>query len=453
MTPALTVRPLWQRFLVFLLPLMLANILQSLSGTINNIYVGQLIGVEGLAAVSVFFPITIFLISFVIGISAGATVLIGQAWGAGNIDRVKEVVGTTLTMAFLGGLVVAVIGIFFTPAVIRLLGAPDNILDSAVQYGRIMLIGMPALFVFVISTSVLRGVGDTVTPLIALLLSIAVGLVVTPALIQGWLGLPALGVRAAAVATIAGFLCVLVFLFIYMRARRHPLAPDAVLLRNLRIKLPILLLVMRIGIPSAVQTVVTSVAAIVIVGLVNRFGSDATAAYGAVNQVLNYVQFPAMSIAIAASIFSAQAIGAGQAHLLGAITRTALISNLVLTGSLAALAYAFSRHVIELFITDPQVVDLAQRLLHIVLWSVVLFGASATLAGVMRASGTVLVPMLFAMISIVLIELPVAILLSRTSLGLEGIWWGYVAAFLSVLLMNAVYYQRIWKKKSISALI
>src|SRR5690606_41963109 len=111
MTPA--ARPLWQRFLIFLLPLMLANILQSMSGTINNIYVGQLLGVESLAAVSLFFPIMFFLIAFVIGISAGATVLIGQAWGAGEIDRVKEVIGTTLTTTFLAGIIVACLGTIF----------------------------------------------------------------------------------------------------------------------------------------------------------------------------------------------------------------------------------------------------------------------------------------------------------------------------------------------------
>src|SRR5690606_10484018 len=144
-------------------------------------------------------------------------------------------------------------------------------------------------FTFLIATSVLRGVGDTVTPLFALALSIAVGLTVTPALIQGWAGLPRIGVSAAAVATILSSLASLAFLTLYLRARHHPLAPDAVLLRHLRIRLTTLRTVLRLGIPTAIQTAAASVAAVVVVGLVNRFGSNATAAYGAVNQVLNYV--------------------------------------------------------------------------------------------------------------------------------------------------------------------
>src|SRR6185312_2839563 len=101
--------PLWKTFVVFLLPMMLSNILQALFGTINNIYLGQMIGVDALAAVSGFFPVMFFFIAFIIGLGSGSSVLIGQAWGAGDRDKVKAVAGTTLTVALLGGIVVAVL--------------------------------------------------------------------------------------------------------------------------------------------------------------------------------------------------------------------------------------------------------------------------------------------------------------------------------------------------------
>ncbi len=445
-------KPLWQRFLIFLVPLMAANILQSLSGTLNNIYIGQLLGVDSLAAVSVFFPIMIFLISFIIGLSSGATVLIGQAWGARNIDKVKEVAGTTFTATFLLGLVVALIGIFFTAPIMTLLGAPANILEPATNYARVLLIGMPGLFIFLMATSVLRGVGDTVTPLVSLVISLAVGLIVTPALILGWFGLPQIGIMAAAVATIAGFTSVLVFLFFYMRAKKHPLAPDRVLVGYLRINPSLFLMVLRLGIPAGVQMVVSSISAIVVVGLINRFGSDATAAYGAVNQVLSYVQFPAMSIAIATSIFGAQAIGAGQIDQLRGITRTGLVMSLIITGTLVLIAYLFSEHLVALFITDPAVIEMTEGLLHIVLWSVVLFGQSAVFSGIMRASGTVLMPMVLSLACILCVELPGAIWLSSI-LGLHGIWWAYAASFSTMLILQASWYQFVWRKKKIKALI
>ncbi|WEK04526.1 MAG: MATE family efflux transporter [Candidatus Devosia phytovorans] len=433
---------------------MASNILQALSGTLNSIYVGQLIGVEALAAIATFFPILFFLLSFTIGLSAGSTVLIGQAWGARNIDKVKQVTGTTMATAIMLGLLVAVVGGIWTEQILSILGAPDNIIHIAVGYARIMFVCMPAFFIFFVATSVLRGVGDTITPLFSLIMSMLVGLVVTPALILGWFGLPQIGVNAAAVATIAGFVTVIIFLIVYMRARNMPLAPDRVLLTAIvRPDIKLLGLILKLGVPAGLQMVISSVAGIVVVGLVNRFGSDATAAYGALGQVMSYVQFPAMSIGIAASIFGAQAIGAGQISQLGAITRTALMLNLIITGSLVLLAYMFSQHLVALFITDPAVVELTESLLHVVLWSMICFGWSVIFSGIMRASGTVYAPMAIALSCILLIELPGAIWLSQTSLGLVGIWVAYAASFVAMLVLQASWYQFVWKKKKIVALV
>ncbi len=446
-------RPLWQRFLLFLVPLMLSNILQALSGTINSIFVGQLVGVDALAATAAFFPILFFLMSFIIGLASGSTVLIGQAWGAKNALKVKEIAGTTMTVTFLAGIVVAVVGGLLIRPIMSVLGVPPNILDMSTSYGLIILIGMPGFFVYLIATSILRGVGDTTTPLVALVMSIIVGLIVTPALILGWGGLPKLGVLAAAVAFIIGFVVVLVFLFFYLRARKHPLAPDRVLLTHLGIDFTLLGTILRLGVPAGVQMIVSSVAAVVVVGIINRFGSDATAAYGAVGQVMSYVQFPAMSIGIAASIFGAQAIGAGQQDQLGRITRTALVMNLVITGALVLIAYIFSQSLVQLFITEPRVVEITEGLLHIVLWSVIMFGFSVILSGVMRSSGDVLIPMLISLGTILVVETPLAIYLSTTSLGLNGIWTGYATSFCTMAILQALYYWFFWRKKPIKKLV
>ena len=447
-------KPLWQRFVVFLVPLMASNILQALSGTVNSIYIGQLIGVEALAATATFFPIMFFLMSFIIGLSAGSTILIGQAWGARNVDKVKQVTGTTLAATLVLGLLVAIFGGFFAESIMTLLGAPENIRHLAVGYARIVLIGMPGFFLFLVVTSVLRGVGDTVTPLFSLIMSMVVSLLVTPALILGWFGLPQLGVDAAAWAMIAGFLTVLIFLFVYMRARNMPLAPDGVLLAAmLKPDLKLLGLILKLGVPAGLQMVISSIAGIVVVGLVNRFGSDATAAYGALGQVMSYVQFPAMSIAIATSIFGAQAIGAGQNDQLRRIVRTALVMNLVITGALVVIAYIFSQYLVALFITSPEVMEITETLLHIVLWSTVLFGFASVFSGMMRASGDVFMPMVLSLGTILIVETPLALYLSTTSLGLSGIWWAYATSFTTMLILQSGYYWFFWKHKPIKKLI
>ncbi|TAI59975.1 MATE family efflux transporter [Bradyrhizobium sp. Leo170] len=439
--------PLWRTFLAFLLPMMLSNILQALFGTINSVYLGQMIGVDALAAVSVFFPVMFFLIAFVMGLSSGATVLVGQAFGAGQSDKVKAVAGTTLTVALLLAIGIALFALLFTRDLLVALATPADILDAATSYARTMMVTMPLTFAFILASSMLRGVGDTLTPLVALAISTVIGLVVTPALIRGWLGLPHLGVASAAWASAVSSLLTLIWLHLYLRRRGHALAFDAAFLRAMRPDGTLLRTVLRLGIPAALGMVVMSLAELVLLGLVNGFGSNATAAYGAVNQVLSYVQFPALSIAISVSIF-----GRGQAGQIGAIVGTGLKMNLILTGGLAALGYLFSRTLMGFFITDPAVLELAQGLLHIVLWSSVLFGMSTVFSGSMRAGGTVWMPLLISALAIMLVEIPSAIILSRL-IGIEGVWVAYPITFCTMFLLQMAYYMLVWRKQTVERLI
>jgi putative MATE family efflux protein len=326
------------------------------------------------------------------------------------------------------------------------------VLPVAIGYARTMMLAMPGLLVFILITQLMRGVGDTVRPLYALGMSTAVSCVMTPAFIRGWGGLPQLGVTSAAAASIIAFIAALLFLLWIMRRAKHPLAPDRELLHALRIDPAILKLVVKIGLPTGVQMIVISLAEIVLLSLVNGFGSEATAAYGAVNQVVNYVQFPALSIAITASILGAQAIGAGRTERLSAIARTGLKLSLVITGTLVLVGYLFSRYLIGAFVRSEQVIELAQTLLHIMLWSCIVFGLQSVLGGVMRASGAVLVPTGIAIFCIAAIEVPSAWLLSH-KLGLNGVWIAYPITFISMLALNTAYYQLVWRKRKITRLV
>ena len=446
--PALHTGSLWRAFLVFLLPLMAQNILQSLSMTISAIIVGRTLGTPALAAVAAFFPVAFFFLAFLIGLSAGSSVLVGQAFGGGKIDVVRRIAGTTLTVAALGGVVVAITGVLLAPAIMDLLGVPSDIRRDALSYARAGFIMLPTLFLFLVGSSLLRGMRDTVKPLIVQGLSTALSAALTFVFVTR----TGLGVAGAAYAQAIAQLVAFATLALWLRQLRHPLAPGMALLRALKPDLPLLKTILRVGLPTGVQVVVGSLSALVIVGLINSFGSDATAAYGAVGQVQSYVQFPALSIAIAASIFGAQMIGAGRADRIDEVLRTAMVMNLVLTGSLVLLVMVFSRSVVSAFITEPEVVDLAQHLLHIVTWSALLFGAGTIFSGLMRASGTVLVPMLIGIFCVAGVELPVAIWLAGR-IGLSGIWWGYVAGFGALMLLQGAYYMLVWRKRAIVALI
>lgn len=462
---------LWKSYLAFLVPMIISNMLQALSGTANNIYLGQMLGVSAMASVSAFFPVFFFLIAFMIGLGSGATVLIGQAWGAKELERVKAIAGTTLMVGFISGLTVALFGGAFTESMLQALGTPADILPGATDYARVMLIATPAIFIFLLVTSMLRGVGDTKTPLYILLISTVLSFILTPALIRGWVGLPQMGVTSGAYAAGISFLIAMGWAIwyllrstnlkkdtyspaIYALAQptvKHPLAPDAAFLKHLRIDRAILAKVLKIGLPTGLSMITISLAEIAVLFLVNRYGSQATAAYGAVNQIVNYVQFPAISIAIAASILGAQAIGAGHGNTLGKIAKTGIMLNVVFTGSLVIIGLMFSRSIIGLFITDPAVVDLAQTLLHIMLWSSVIMGMSMVLSGLMRASGDVVMPTAITMMCILCIEIPTAWALSNTY-GINGIWAAYPITFSAMLVLQTTYYRLVWRKKPIKRL-
>jgi putative MATE family efflux protein len=298
----------------------------------------------------------------------------------------------------------------------------------------------------------LRGVGDTVSPLYTLIISTVIGLALTPALIRGWLGLPRLGVTSSSWASVVGFLVALLWLGLDLLFKNSPLKPDFELLRHLHLKPRLLKTVLRLGMPSGVNMIVVAFAEVALLSIVNRYGSNATAAYGAVNQVISSVQLPAVSISTTASVLGAQAIGAGRADRLSAIMHTGAGVNLLLTGTLVALCYVFSRQLLGFFITSAPVVEMAQTLLYIMLWSVVVFGMASLFAGIMRASGTVWEPMVISIGCVLLVELPTAWIASHY-MGLNGVWLSYAVAFVAMMLLQGAYYQWVWRKRPIEKII
>lgn len=444
-------RPMWRLFLVFLIPLMLSNALQSASQTVASIYLGRLIGVNALAAASAVFPVLFLLISFMIGLSSGSTVLIGQTFGAKDTHKMKRVAATTLTVSLILGVAIGLVGALATRPLLELVRTPPNILNDSVNYARIVFASLPVFFPYISYTTFLRGTGDSKTPFYFLLISTVITTALTPALILGWLGVH-WGVESAAVAGVVANTGAFVSLMIYLNAIGHPLRFDGETLRDLGIDWGILKTVVRIGVPTGIQVIMVALAEIAVIAFVNHFGSRATAAYGAVNQIAGYVQFPAMSIGITASIFGAQSIGARREDKLRDVVRSGVALNYIVGGLIIALCYIFAWDILGWFITEKHTLDIAHALLMITLWSYLLFGNSSVLSGVMRSSGTVFWPTAISIFAIWAIEVPAAYLLMHRY-GLDGVWMGYPAAYVASVALQFLYYSVVWKKKTHERLI
>jgi putative MATE family efflux protein len=445
-------KPMWRILLVFLVPLMLSNVLQSASQTMASIWIGRLISTQALGAISAVFPIIFLLFSFVFGVSSGSSVLVGQAFGAKDFHKVKKIAGTVTGAALYLGLIVAVLGYFGSPTILKWLATPPDIIAQSDAYARVAFLSMPVFFIYFVYATILRGTGDSATPFYALIVSSLLAIVITPLFIVGVFGLPKLGVVSAAVSGLIANTAAFAWLLIYLRRKNHPLKFDRETLVDMGIDWKILGAVLRIGLPTALQVMMVSLAEIAVISFVNRFGSSATAAYGAVNQVVSYVQFPAISIGIAASIFGAQCIGARREDKLGSVIRSAVGLNYVIGGIIIAACYLCAWFILGWFITDHYTLVIAHQLLMITLWSYLLFGNSAVLSGLMRGSGTVLWPTINGILAIWGVEVPVAWILMHR-IGLDGVWLGYPAAYCVVLVLQFSYYEFVWKRKTHERLV
>jgi MATE family, multidrug efflux pump len=430
----------------FVVPQTGAAVLQLVSSTITVIYFGQLLGRSALAVASVFFPIFFLLVSFLIGLISGGIVLVGQAFGAGDIGKMQSVTGTTLSVCTMVSIAVAVVGFWFSPELLGLMGTPPDIQQSAIAYARVTFTSLPVVTLFFGYTYLLRGTGDARTPLLAMLFCSAISLVLTPALIEGFVGLPKLGVQSAPLANLVASAVSLPALAIYLRWRGHPLAPDRALLRRLRLDPRIARTFLAIGVPAGLQLAMTSLSEVAVVCFVNAFGSSATAAYGAINQVVGYVLAPLQGVTVAATVFGAQAVGAGELGRLGAVTRTAILFTVLIGAALVAVVHLFAPTILAWFVADPVTQAIAARALLITLWSYVLVGIGGVLAGVMRSTGTVAWPAGLSIAAVWLVQLPVAYLLSGR-IGLDGIWIGYPAGFAIGLIAQWIYYAAIWRRQ------
>ncbi|WP_207817534.1 MATE family efflux transporter, partial [Pseudomonas sp. 67(2021)] len=172
------------------------------------------------------------------------------AWGGKNIEKVRCVVGSTLFMTLIGGSLIALLGVLFAENILLALGTAPDVMHLSLHYVQWLLAGSPLIFIYIIYTSILRGVVDSTTPLFASALTIGVGLVVTPVLIAGYFGFPKMGIISPAIATILGNLAVLLFLILYLNYRQHPLRLDWALLKNIRHQPHLSRMILKLGVPT-----------------------------------------------------------------------------------------------------------------------------------------------------------------------------------------------------------
>jgi putative MATE family efflux protein len=287
----------------------------------------------------------------------------------------------------------------------------------------------------------LRGAGDSKTPLYFLLLSVGLDIALNPLFIFGLGPVPRFGIAGSALATLLAQAISLTALVVYLYRRKHPLCLHGSELALLRVDWSIVATLIGKGVPMALQMIVVSLSMVLMISLVNRFGIDTTAAFGAAFQVWNYVQMPSFAIGMAVSSMAAQNIGAQKWDRVRSTARVGVLYQLILTGSLVLIIELSATWALGVFLpADSAALHLAVHLNRISAWSFVFFGISLVLFGVVRANGAVLVPLLILALCLLGIRFPLAYLLLER-LRADAIWWSFPISSLVAVVLAMIYYK------------
>jgi putative MATE family efflux protein len=438
---SLTEGSISHRLFEFAIPILLANVLQSLNGSVNSIWVGRFLGEAALTATANGNIIMFLLLSTFFGASMASTILIGQYMGARRLHEAKRVVGTSTTFSIGLAVVMTSLGLVFCEPLLVAMSTPANALPFAVDYMQMVFLALPSICVYTFVVSVLRGAGDAKTPLYFMMLSVALDICLNPLFIFGAGPIPAMGVAGSSFAMLLANAIALITLIVHLYRRKHPLCLYGAELHLLKPDWRIVGTLITKGVPMALQLMVMSTSMMLMITLVNRFGVDTAAAFGAAFQVWNYIQMPAFAIGMAVSTMAAQNVGAQKWDRVAATARTGLLFNLVLTGSLVILTQIFAHPALGLFLpAGSPAIDIGVHMNHIVGWSFVLFALSMTLFGVVRATGAVVVPLLIMVFALLLVRFPFAEIF-LDDWGADAIWWSFPVSSAVSILLAMLYYK------------
>ncbi len=422
--------------------MLMGNVFQQLYSTVDSIIVGNALGKEALGAVGASFHIIFFLVSLFMGVTLGTSIIISQYFGARDHEKIKRAMDTAYVFLFAASLVLAVVGVIASPRILRFLNTPEDILPQASTYLRITFAGISTMVGFNATSAILRGIGDSKTPLgflvLATVLNIVLDLVFI--LVFGW------GIAGAAWATVIaqGFSFVSGILYLN---RTHPLL--RLNLRRVEFDRKVLFLSLRIGIPSGIQQMLVAAGMMALSRIVNSFGTPAVAAFAAAGRIDTFAGMPAMNLSLALANFTGQNMGAGKPERVVRGYHAALAIASAISLCITLISVVFGKSLIAVFNSDPEVVRIGASYLAIVGLFYVLFSSMFTTNGVIRGAGDTTYSMLNTILALWLVRVPAATLLSR-HFGTDGIWWSMPAGWAAGFGAAYLYYRSgRWKRRVI----
>jgi putative MATE family efflux protein len=438
-----------KHLLLFSIPMLAGNALQIGYSLINTIWVGHLVGENAVGAVGVSLPVLYVLFGFAMGMSIATTIVVSQYYGAKDYGMVEKVVANAFSLCLVIASVLTIAGLLSSDLLLRLMATPPENLTMASTYLRLNLAGFMLFYFGMLVNFILRGIGDTLTPLAFMCVGLGLNAVLDPFFIGGFGPFPHLGLNGAAYATLVSQAAAVAVNILYLNRKKHTIAFHP---RRLRLDRHLTLLLFKIGLPSIVQQSLVSIGSLFIVSFVNSFGSAATNAFGAVGRVDMIVFMPSMSMSMATSALTGQNLGAGKTHRVKEIFRWGLVMTSSITILISLIVVFLSRLILMMFGLgdDPKVMDIGVSYLRIVGPCYLFFAVMFVSNGVINGAGHTMITMILSLLSQWLVRVPVSWLLSKTSLGVHGIWIAVALSFVATMVASLLYYlSGRWKTSTV----
>ncbi len=419
-------------------PMMASSILQNVQSLIDLFWVGRL-GAEAVAALSMSGTMLMLMFPVVLGLATGTVAIVSRHVGAGEMDEASRVAGQSLLAGVIIGVITGVVGWWLAPHVVVLFRAEAAVAELAIAYLRINLAGIVTMILLFVGSSAMRGAGNATIPMLSMILSNVINIILDPIMIFGLLGVPAMGVRGAAAATVIAQFFAMVIIMATMASGRTGLhvtpsrwRPHVVTMWRL----------LRIGMPSTIQMVARSLMGVVIMRLVAGCGTAAIAAHGIGVRLHMMLLLPAFAFGNATATMVGQNLGAKQperAHL-AAWMATGMDVLVMLIAAMGL--FIFAPTLIGFFNTDTSVVEVGTSMMRIVTPFFIFVGLAIVLSRALMGAGDTTAPMVTTLVALWGVLVPLAILLARrVEPTTDGIWWAIAIAITLHGLMNAAWFM------------
>lgn len=432
-TTDLTEGNILKRLTVFALPILVGQLFQTLYNSVDSIVVGNFVGTDALAAVTASSTIANFLVGFFLGMATGASVLFSRCFGAREYKTLDEAIHTTVAFATILGAVVAGLGIWFTPQLLRLISCPENVYADALVYLRIYLVGVLFLSMYNVAAGVLRSIGDAQAPFYYLMLSSCMNIVLDILLVT----VVRLGVAGVAVATVISQFTSVVLSFRRMmqmdkQYRFHP--------SKLSINWKLLKTIIGLGLPAGLQNSLTAFSNLYLQHYINGFSPAAIAGIGSAQKLDQFAGMPCQSMGLAMTTFIGQNMGAGRPDRARKGVGISVIMVMVMVTVVGIPAYFCADRLMAIFGPDPDVIAYGAGMLRVILPVYLVMGFQMLFSGVIRGYGYSITAMVMAVSGMVVLRQVWLAITLNISYRIEFIYWGYPLGWIAAVIPMLLFY-------------